>query len=83
MQVRGKKMWRRVPGNRDFVAEVNGRHFLVHVGHGGLWYAFEQTSTGDFYASRGRPWDGPGAMDSAREWCERVAQQPRRKGRVE
>ena len=75
--------WTHMPGNRDWEAMHDGRRFLVHVGHGELWYGLEYTESGKFYASRGRPWEGPHAQIYARDWCERVAKQPKRQGRVE
>ena len=82
--------WTPRPGKpRDLVGRTaDARVFLVHVGHGELWYPFEMVpgwstrAAFESYAGRGKPYDGPDAREAAKRWCERVATRPRRRGLV-
>lgn len=74
--------WKPVPGRpRDLEAVSGDRRFLVHVGHGELWYAQEYRPDGSFFAGCAYPFDGPTARQDAITACERAAAQPARKGR--
>ena len=64
--------WERVPGKRDWTAEANGRRYLLHVGHGELWYALVVSPTGSSTFAP-NPYQGPQALENARAWCETQA----------
>ncbi len=68
--------WEKVPGKpRDLTAETStGYRYLVHVGHGELWYALGYDVKGKTHG-RGNPWVGPTARVDAIAWCNEHAQE--------
>lgn len=67
--------WGVIPGEHSLIAlGANGRRYLVHIGHGRIWYALEYADNKMIKARSAKIFDGPEASRLARAWCEERGQ---------